>query len=216
MLTDTFIEQTLNDLDEDEGFRAYAYRCPAGLWTIGYGFNIDVQSQTGISEEEADFLLHRDMLVDPQYANMTTEAQNEARIVEKCRWIFNRYLEHTRNGWFIGYGRAVHPSLGKGLSKFEARYILQRRIFALHEAAQNKFKSYLVLSPERKSVILNMFYNMGLPRLQGFVKMWDAIQRGAIHTTVAEMRDSKWYREVPVRAEKLCQQYQQNKYRKDL
>ncbi len=42
-----------------EGFRSYAYRCPAGVWTIGYGFTKGVKPRDFMTREEADIrLLH--------------------------------------------------------------------------------------------------------------------------------------------------------------
>ena len=45
-----------------EGLRLKAYRCPAGIWTIGYGHTgSDVREGMTISEEEADSLLASDL-----------------------------------------------------------------------------------------------------------------------------------------------------------
>ena len=44
-----------------EGFYADAYRCPAGVLTIGYGHTSDVQQGSCISEERAEELLTEDM-----------------------------------------------------------------------------------------------------------------------------------------------------------
>lgn len=45
----------------NEGFRAHAYQCPAGKWTIGYGRNVDKSGGKGISEHEGRYLLHNDI-----------------------------------------------------------------------------------------------------------------------------------------------------------
>ncbi len=37
-----------------EGFEADAYRCPAGKWTIGYGFTKGVKKGDKLTREEAD------------------------------------------------------------------------------------------------------------------------------------------------------------------
>ena len=37
-----------------EGFRPTAYKCPAGVWTIGYGFTTDVKPGDTIAREDAD------------------------------------------------------------------------------------------------------------------------------------------------------------------
>ena len=48
-----------------EGFRARAYKCPAGIWTIGYGHTSnagppDVHEGMVVSRDEADAILARD------------------------------------------------------------------------------------------------------------------------------------------------------------
>ena len=46
-----------------EGLRLRAYRCPAGIWTIGYGHTgPDVEPGTAISRQRADELLDADLL----------------------------------------------------------------------------------------------------------------------------------------------------------
>ena len=47
----------LNKIKEFEGFRAHSYKCPAGVWTIGYGRTSGVTSSsvTSRAAEEAWF-----------------------------------------------------------------------------------------------------------------------------------------------------------------
>ena len=44
-----------------EGFRAQAYKCPAGVWTIGYGTTEYVNPGDTVTEEEACDLLRNDI-----------------------------------------------------------------------------------------------------------------------------------------------------------
>jgi lysozyme len=44
-----------------EGLRLNAYRCPAGIWTIGYGHTGGVHDGMKISHSEADQLLRADV-----------------------------------------------------------------------------------------------------------------------------------------------------------
>lgn len=44
-----------------EGCRLTAYRCPAGVWTIGYGHTKDVKEGQRISEAEAERMLAEDL-----------------------------------------------------------------------------------------------------------------------------------------------------------
>ena len=45
-----------------EGFSPTAYKCSAGVWTIGYGTTENVQPGDTITEQEAKFLLYGDLL----------------------------------------------------------------------------------------------------------------------------------------------------------
>lgn len=44
-----------------EGFRAEAYRCPAGQWTVGYGHTRGVYEGRRVTRAEADRLLREDL-----------------------------------------------------------------------------------------------------------------------------------------------------------
>lgn len=44
-----------------EGFRANAYKCPAGVWTVGYGTTENVQPGDTVTEAEAEELLLNDL-----------------------------------------------------------------------------------------------------------------------------------------------------------
>lgn len=50
----------LNLIKSFESLKLEAYRCPAGIWTIGYGSTRDVQPGQVITEQEAEALLKRD------------------------------------------------------------------------------------------------------------------------------------------------------------
>jgi lysozyme len=45
-----------------EGFQANAYKCPAGVWTIGYGTTEYVQPGDTVTEAEAERLLYNELL----------------------------------------------------------------------------------------------------------------------------------------------------------
>lgn len=44
-----------------EGFRAEAYKCPAGVWTIGYGHTAGVKKGQRVSQARAEELLRQDL-----------------------------------------------------------------------------------------------------------------------------------------------------------
>lgn len=46
-----------------EGCRLHAYKCPAGIWTIGWGHTAGVYEGMTITREQADSLLEQDIRV---------------------------------------------------------------------------------------------------------------------------------------------------------
>ncbi len=55
-------EAGLKIIKRNEGLRLHAYRCPAGVWTIGYGHTGPAAKRGNIiTEERADLLLRNDV-----------------------------------------------------------------------------------------------------------------------------------------------------------
>ena len=63
-------QQGLDLIKKYEGLRLEAYKCPAGVWTIGYGHTKGVMPKMKISKEEAEELLKQDVsIVELQVVN---------------------------------------------------------------------------------------------------------------------------------------------------
>ena len=56
---------------------------------------------------------------------------------------------------------------------------------------------------EIQQILANMMFNMGRPRLSKFIRMNAALEEGLWGQAAVEGRDSKWYRQVRKRAERL-------------
>jgi len=65
------------------------------------------------------------------------------------------------------------------------------------------FEDFDDFPEEAQQVIVNMMFNMGRPRLSQFKKFCAAAKDGDWKTAAVEGRDSKWYRQVTNRAERL-------------
>jgi lysozyme len=52
-----------------EGLRLTAYKCPAGVWTIGYGHTAGVKSGDKITKEQAEELLKKDLQIYVNHVN---------------------------------------------------------------------------------------------------------------------------------------------------
>lgn len=62
-----------------EGFRSTAYRCPAGVWTVGYGHTAGVKRGDKMTEGEAERQLRRDLAEYEAFVDKlgVTERQNK-------------------------------------------------------------------------------------------------------------------------------------------
>ena len=69
---------------------------------------------------------------------------------------------------------------------------------------ENKLEDYFEDFPgEVQEILVNMMFNLGRPRLSKFKKMKAALEKGDWKEAAKEGRDSKWYKQVTKRAERL-------------
>ena len=61
------------------------------------------------------------------------------------------------------------------------------------------------LPEEAQHIIANMMFNMGRPRLSRFHKMKQAVDNRDWQEASVQMKDSRWYKQVTNRAERLCE-----------
>lgn len=100
----------------------------------------------------------------------------------------------------IGVGRNLDD---KGLRPDEIRFLLKNDIEeALADA--RKFSWFPRLDRPRQRVIVNMIFNLGAPRFRNFKKMLAALEKQDYIKASEEMLDSKWARQVGVRAQRLA------------
>ena len=65
------------------------------------------------------------------------------------------------------------------------------------------------LPEEVKQIIANMMFNLGRPRYSKFRKHIQAVMDGKWQESANQMRDSRWYRQVTNRAERLCKRMEE-------
>lgn len=100
----------------------------------------------------------------------------------------------------IGIGRNLDDV---GISEAEARLMLRNDIVNAEAELRRAFSWFDRLSPLRQQVLVNMAFNIGLPRLKGFRNMLAALERGDYNRAAVEMLDSRWARQVKSRAVEL-------------
>lgn len=98
----------------------------------------------------------------------------------------------------IGYGL----NLDAGITEEEAEYLLLSRIKKIEEKLAN-YPWYVMQSKNRRTVLVNMAYNLGINGLLKFKKMIAALNRYDYIDAANQMMDSKWSKQVKGRADEL-------------
>lgn len=72
-----------------EGFRAKAYQCPAGIWTIGYGHTCGVNSGDVITEAQGEVFLRYDLVTAENTVNNQRLPLNQNKFDALVSFVFN-------------------------------------------------------------------------------------------------------------------------------
>ncbi|MEC8325875.1 MAG: glycoside hydrolase family protein [Pseudomonadota bacterium] len=102
----------------------------------------------------------------------------------------------------IGYGRNLDD---KGISQQEAEYLLENDLIYFTDAIERVVNLQYCNEP-RKSVLINMAFNMGLNDFLDFKKTIAFVEVGDFEMAAVEMLDSLWASQVGERAEMLSEQ----------
>ena len=116
-----------------------------------------------------------------------------------------RNLEHR------GLSEAELAHIGKdisdicewGITKEQAYYLAENDIKIVDEEVCKAHPCVVELDEIRQRVIIDMAFNMGVPRLNKFVKMWKAIDEENFAEAKTQMLDSRWANQVGNRAVRL-------------
>lgn len=90
-----------------------------------------------------------------------------------------------------------------GLFPDEIDLMFRNDVRRCERELRNQFKFFDDLNSPRAEVLLNMAFNLGLPRLKGFKRMFVALSQENYREAAVEMLDSKWARQVGNRAKEL-------------
>ena len=73
-----------------EGCELYAYKCPAGVWTIGYGHTKGVAPGMQITDEDAHNMLVEELVEYESYINkLVTVGLNQNQFDAMVSWVYN-------------------------------------------------------------------------------------------------------------------------------
>lgn len=134
---------------------------------------------------------------------------------EGCKRIAGGFLQDYRDSkgyWTRGYGHLILPQpaadvLPKSMTEAEAEALLRADILD-HALELNRAVPWLRMHPQVvQDAVLNMAFNLGVPRLLGFKGFLAELRAQNYTMAVIEMLDSKWHREdVGPRAVRLAKQ----------
>ena len=102
----------------------------------------------------------------------------------------------------IGIGRNLDD---RGITEDEARFLCQNDVDIVEQELTRKLPFIVGLDDVRIRVLLDMAFNLGVPRLSAFSNMWAALEEGDYKQAAVEMLDSRWARQVGRRATNLSQ-----------
>jgi lysozyme len=111
---------------------------------------------------------------------------------------FRPYIYKDNGHKSIGYG----TNLSYGITKAEAELLLVHRL-SIIEAKLTKYKWFIKLTHNRKLVIINMTYQLGMNGMLQFKHMIWRIQQNYYKAAANAMLDSTWAKQTPNRAKRL-------------
>ena len=72
-----------------EGLRLTAYRCPAGVWTVGYGHTSGVVPGMAVTKEQAEEFLRQDIIVAEGIVNAECQNLRQYQFDAIVSFVFN-------------------------------------------------------------------------------------------------------------------------------
>ena len=127
---------------------------------------------------------------------------------EGCK--YEIYLDHLGYKTF-GVGhlvRATDPEndmdVGTEVSKERVDECFKTDIAITIEDCNVLYTNFNDIPEEAQLILANMMFNLGRPRLSKFLNLKVAVDDEDWMEASIEMMDSKWARQVPNRAERLC------------
>ena len=100
----------------------------------------------------------------------------------------------------IGYGTLIEA----GISAAEAETLLASRLSDILAELDRRWPLAREVPAPVARGLCNMAYNLGVPRLLGFERMWAALAAGDYERAADEALDSKWARQVGARAARVA------------
>ena len=95
--------------------------------------------------------------------------------------------------------------VGTAISEERVNELFDEDIKVTLDECTYLYEDFYTLPEEAQLIIANMMFNLGRPRLSRFLKMKKHIDNRDFVSASEEMKDSKWYRQVTNRADRLVE-----------
>ena len=99
-----------------------------------------------------------------------------------------------------------------GITEEDAYFLAHQDIGIVEKELLSSRSIVRELDAIRQRVLVDMAFNMGMPRLNKFVLMWKAIDSQNFSSAALEMMDSRWARQVKSRANTLAYAMEYGKF----
>lgn len=107
----------------------------------------------------------------------------------------------TEGIWTIGYGHNIQD---KPIRAGAARQIFIDDVDDAISDCTHSFPWFMELTKERQYAVVDMMFNLGMPRLKRFTMFLKAMELGNYETASIEMLNSLWAKQVKGRALELA------------
>ena len=135
------------------------------------------------------------------------QLREELKIDEGCK--YEIYLDHLGLPTF-GIGHLILDSdvehgqeVGTPVSEDRVNECFAKDVETVLSECKTLYSNFELLPEEVQLIIANMMFNMGRPRLSQFKGMRAGIDAGDWNRAADEMVDSRWYKQVTNRADRL-------------
>jgi lysozyme len=132
--------------------------------------------------------------------------------------VFSVYLDHLDKKTF-GIGHLILPTdpeysfvVGMSVSKLRVHDCFEEDIKTVLEDCVILYEDFYSLPESVQHVLANMMFNLGRTRLTQFRDLKKAIEARDYNAAADAMIDSRWYTQVPNRAERLVQRMRVTAY----
>jgi lysozyme len=115
----------------------------------------------------------------------------------------------------IGVGRNIDAADGLGLSEKEIDYLLHNDIDRVENELLKSLPWVSNLNPDRFDALVDICFNLGLPRFLKFQKALNALMTHNYELAAIEFLDSRWAKQVGDRAIELAEMIRTGVYQED-